>query len=501
MKTDAELLQHYAANGCEDAFGELIARHVNVIYSAALRFTRSDTHRAEDVTQQVFTELARNAKSLCKHPAVIGWLYTTTRHVALRVLRTEQRRLAREKEAHIMNEILRDTPPDPDWQKLAPALDAAMHALAERDRLALLLRFFQSKTFNEIGETLGLRENAARMRVDRALDKLRLELVRKGVRSTAVALATALSQNAVNATPAAFVSTLKTAALANVATTTATTFNLLNFMAVTKSQITAATAIILASIVTPVLLQQRAHAKLQAQKQTLAQQLQQQTALAAENQRLAALIANTNQSSAAPATELLRLRAEVARLRKETQELSKPKPPSRPDQLATIAERYAERVNKLKQYLAANPSETIPELQFIRDAEWLWLAGEKLPDTPEGYRRAMSLARLTVEGTVSREILRPALKQFASDHNGEFPSDLSELKAYFKTNLDDSILQRWQIIHVSKLPQMRAQLENETWMITQKWPVNRAIDQRILFGLESFHMFSDAPSSQWETLR
>src|SRR3954467_11797638 len=104
MSHDAELLRRYAEEHSESAFAELIQRNVDVVYSAALRVLGGDTHRAQDVTQQVFAEMARQARALLKHPALVGWLYTTTRHMALRVVRSEQRRKAREREATMMNE-------------------------------------------------------------------------------------------------------------------------------------------------------------------------------------------------------------------------------------------------------------------------------------------------------------------------------------------------------------------------------------------------------------
>src|SRR5262245_39483852 len=132
MSEDAELLERYARDRSESAFSELIRRHVDLVYSASLRLVQGDAHRAQDVTQQVFTELARQAQRLTKHPVLSGWLYTTTRLMALRATRTERRRQAREQEVTVMNELLRDPDSGPDWQELRPVLDDAMHELNER---------------------------------------------------------------------------------------------------------------------------------------------------------------------------------------------------------------------------------------------------------------------------------------------------------------------------------------------------------------------------------
>src|SRR6266487_1677810 len=176
MSHDTELLQRYATDHSESAFSELIRQHVDLVYSAALRMVNGDVHRAQDVAQQVFSELARQAKRLAGHPALAGWLYTTTRLMAIRANRTEHRRKAREQEANAMNELLREpAPEEPDWERLRPVLEDAMHELGEKDRFAVLLRFFQNKSLKEVGAALDLTENAARMRVERALEKLRLQ--------------------------------------------------------------------------------------------------------------------------------------------------------------------------------------------------------------------------------------------------------------------------------------------------------------------------------------
>src|SRR5438552_282152 len=136
MDTDNQLLESYAKTGSERAFRELVERRINLVYSAALRESSGDVSFAEDITQAVFTQLARNAKSLARHPALSGWLYTCVRRMSATVRRAERRRQRREQEAFTMNQLLSSDPTDSLWQQVRPLLDDVMHELSEEDRTA-----------------------------------------------------------------------------------------------------------------------------------------------------------------------------------------------------------------------------------------------------------------------------------------------------------------------------------------------------------------------------
>src|SRR5580658_2776981 len=292
MSQDAQLLLRYAAERSEDAFAELIRRHVDLVYSAALRLVNGDAHGAQDLTQQVFTELARQAKPLARHPALVGWLYTTTRRMAWRMIRSEQRRTLREQTALSMNELPGQPAAEPDWEHLRPVLDDAMHELNQADRVAVLLRFFKNKSLREVGLELGLTENAARMRVERALDKLRLALARKGVTSTAAALALALSGNAVHSAPAGFVAALAGASLAGAASETGSALGLFKFMAATKLKI-GLTALAIAGAAVILVLEHQAWLNAQDENEALRRQIAQ---LKSDNDALSTRLARANRA-------------------------------------------------------------------------------------------------------------------------------------------------------------------------------------------------------------
>lgn len=215
--SDAELLQSYAREGAEDAFAELVRRYLPLVYHAAARQLGGDVRAAEDVSLQAFTLLARKAASLTGHVSLAGWLHTTTRLIARETLRATRRRLIREQEAYLMQELSRHSPGGPEWEQLRPVIDEAVAELNGRDREAVLLRFFAGLPLAQVGARINLSENAARMRVDRALEKLRSRLARRGVTSTASALAILLENQAATAAPVGFASVIASKAITSAA--------------------------------------------------------------------------------------------------------------------------------------------------------------------------------------------------------------------------------------------------------------------------------------------
>ncbi len=192
---DWQLLQNYVERDSETAFRTLVNRYVSLVYSVALRQVR-DAQLAEEVAQAVFLLLARKARGFRQGVVLSGWLFRTTRFVASRAVRAEQRRQHREQEAFAMQQL---TTTDDAWKRISPALDEALEHLGEADRNAVLLRFFNDKSHRETAAALGVSEDAAKKRVARALDKLRNFFAGRGVTLSAAVLASAMAANGAKA--------------------------------------------------------------------------------------------------------------------------------------------------------------------------------------------------------------------------------------------------------------------------------------------------------------
>jgi RNA polymerase sigma factor (sigma-70 family) len=174
--SDAELLARYAHDGSREAFGELVARHRDWVHSVAVRRVR-DEHLADDVTQAVFIVLARRARTIRQGTVLSAWLFGVTRFASAAALRGESRRKRHEMAAAAMRqgELIAATPGDAD-DAISEELDRALAKLGGKDRTAVLLRYYERKTLAEVGQVLGISEEAARKRVDRAVEKLRVRV-------------------------------------------------------------------------------------------------------------------------------------------------------------------------------------------------------------------------------------------------------------------------------------------------------------------------------------
>ena len=206
--TDLELLASYAREKGDDAFAEIVRRHLNLVYGAALRQVRSP-QLAEEVAQCVFLELARQTSRLSSDTILAAWLYKVTHRISLNFVRGEIRRQVREHAALEMNAMEATTT---DWKEIEPLLDEGMHSLDESDRAAVLLRYFENKSLREVGQFFGASEDAAQKRVSRAVERLRAFFIKRGIPIGASSLVLVISANAAQAAPVSLSAAITTAA-------------------------------------------------------------------------------------------------------------------------------------------------------------------------------------------------------------------------------------------------------------------------------------------------
>lgn len=314
---DLELLRQFTRDHSQAAFTSLVQRHVNLVYSAALRQVRSP-QLAEDVTQSVFADLARNAAKFTNVPApapvLAAWLFTVTRRTAVDVIRKKSRRQLREQIAEEMNAM---NATEASWTEIEPLLDEAVAALDETDRAAVLLRYFENQSLRAIGQELGVSDDAAQKRVSRAVERLREFFAKRGVSVGAGGLVVVISANAVQAAPVGLALTIANASLA----AAGTTLSVMKITAAAKLKL-AFGAIVVAGAVTAFVVQQQSQTKLGGENASLQQQIAQLQAGNASLSNRIIEIGGAKKLSAEQFNELLKLRGDIGVLRRQLDELA-----------------------------------------------------------------------------------------------------------------------------------------------------------------------------------
>jgi RNA polymerase sigma factor (sigma-70 family) len=489
MTADGQLLRDYAREKSQAAFTELVRRHVDLVYSAALRQVRSP-QLAQEVGQSVFTDLAGAAEKLPPNTILTAWLYQVTRRTAIDVVRRESRRQARERlavEMAAMNTAA-------DWTHIEPLLDDAMEALDETDRAAILLRYFENKSLREVGQTLDTSDDAAQKRVSRAVERLREFFSKRGIAIGAGGLVVIVSANAVQAAPAALTATISAAALlagATIHTSTAIAATKAIVMTTLQKTAIAATIAILAGAgiyeARQALNLREQNKTLQQQQAPLAGQIQQ---LQRERDELAnrlSALADGFEKEKGGSLELLKLRAEVTRLRGDSQELAKLKASETNDPAQVELKSWMAAVKRLKQEAQNNPHARIPEFSLLTEQDWLNAArlyGRRPQfDAETDLRVTMAEVRQSAQNAFAN-LAQQALARYAKDHAGSFPTDLSQFQSYLPIAIDgipvdDTILQRYEIAPAEKFGSKRP---GQDWVITQKELVDDEYDHRITIG-------------------
>lgn len=426
--SDLELLQDYARANSQPAFATLVTRHVNLVYSAAHRQVRS-SQLAEEVTQSVFLDLARQAPRFPATQPLAAWLFTVTRRTAIDVVRRETRRQARETAAAEIA-AMKDTPAS-SWTQTKEVLDEAMEALSDDERTALLLRFFESRSLREVGSSLGISEDTAQKRVSRALDRLRDRLLRRGVTVTAAGLAADLSAHALETAPAALTASLSTSAFLTSAALAPVTVQATQTVTLTVMQKAAAIAAT-AGVMGFAVYETKAFAT--------------QRGLLTDNAtRIVALqstLRGLDTAQTAASRKLKETRATLASQLSFT---------ATDPAVESAIDAWLQRVSRLRQLAAERADLAIPELALLPENGWFNAAREARLDTDEQIREVFKKLRDQARVFFARE-LQAALTRYVDAHDGWMPGAVTELdRATSATLLPASLLARHEMLRTGRL--------------------------------------------------
>lgn len=497
LLTDQQLLREYTERASEAAFTELLRRHIDFVYSAALRML-GDAHLAEDVTQGVFLALAKNALELADRPTLAGWLHRTARNLAANTVRSDTRRRAREHNAAAMNQLL-SPEPEADWERIAPDLDEALTELDDADRDALLSRYFQRKSAREIAEALGITEDAAQKRLSRAIERLRALLAARGVKAGAGGLILAISSSAVQAAPLGLSAAISTALVGTTPVSLAASTT--KAITMTTFQKTAIIATLVAAVGTGIYQARRAsilqaEAEFQRQRQSqFAAQVAQLILAGQDAARRLDAVREENARLNRNAIELLRLRGELTQLRAASDQAR--------DAAATTEmalKSWLARVRELKRLPERMPGKAIPELRLLTEEDWLELAkdpfghdGDEVTlDDDATARRYLSNVRAKAKDKLMR-VLSRAIEGYANAHDGQLPAESVQLKPHLmnrhfdgparaveisESAVDDAVLERYAVLQTGKL----VDVPDDKAILAEKAPVDSEHDTRLKVG-------------------
>ena len=449
MASDSELLRAYARDSSEKAFEEFVRAHIDLVYSAALRRVSGNTHLAKEITQQVFIAAARNAQRLSAHPVLNAWLFTCTRNAAANALRAERRRELGKQKIRAMENVEPSTE-SKTWDDIRAAIDPALDALSETDRRIVILRYLEGRSYTEIASILLVSVDAARMRAERALQRLRTRMQRAGITSSALLISTALSGKAVVSAPAGLAASVTAAATAQSATATAGGITLL----MSTPKVTGIALGCVAAALTAYFATREAPRSERA------------------TEALAPMPIKPDQTSRSTPTPL-----ETAVSRHRGQRTT-----------STSTMEAEEKIAALKDVLSRLPEQSIPELKLATNGDWHGAVDGPLESTDD-YRRALARIRAAAEGRLAK-FLQPAVRQYVAANGGAFPTDPAQLQALASDSVTSEMLARYRVAPASEIPNVRMGGDR---IITQRRVVDSGFDHYIVIGPNGFGSTSVSP--------
>jgi hypothetical protein len=323
------------------------------------------------------------------------------------------------------------------------------------------LRYFDNKTLREVGQTLGTSEDAAQKRVSRAVEHLRGFLSKRGTTVGSASLVMLLSTYAVQSAPIGLGCTISTTVLSGAALHQAATIGITKAILMTTIQKTLIAATLAVAVGTGIYEASRASGlqgqiqKVQERQQPLAAEILQ---LRQEQNEATARLEAAKQESEQLRREMAevpRLRGEVARLRAAARDLAQSSADSQAaaadSGLETAFKTWAMRANQLKKRLEQMPDKRIPEFQFLTEKDW-FDAVKNMPrlETDADFREALSQLRGGAKSGFDH-VAQEALRAFTKANDGLLPADFSQLKPYFQTPVDDTVLSRYTLLQTGKV--------------------------------------------------
>jgi RNA polymerase sigma factor (sigma-70 family) len=477
MTEDGILLRKYAETGLEEAFSELVQRHLPLVYSAALRQLRGDETLAKDVAQSVFIDLARKAKSLSNHELLVGWMYSATRLAASRALRGERRRQRREQIAAEMHRTNNEG--EPRQSNLEAVLDAAMNKLAIADRNVLLLRFFQAKTFKEVGLEMKLSEDAARMRVTRALEKLQKLIGKRGVTVPKGVLGTILATQTIQTTPAGLAGIISAVAVNSIGVNAGFVGIVKLLTSAAKAKAAIVSAVLVAGGLTVMIVQQKEEANQTVRQAQLPPQ-QIDPAFQDSDGSVPAIVQPNSVGRTDDQSVYIKRQKRLAALGEEGRKLK-----------ARAAIQFDSRVAKhglalskvalLKAWLEALPERNIPEIQQCTDGDWLDVVRWAQLEDETGARKALQGLRDNGKRRFNQKIIA-AVKRYADEHEGKPPVELAKLNEYLEPEMAQSFSERYQFV----TDPSGGSITTTNWVITERKLADSEYDTIHEIGFHGF---------------
>lgn len=432
---DFDLLRDFQ-RGSEDAFSLIVERHVNPVYSIALR-TLHSPELAEEVAFSVFADLARNAPKVKTKAPLIAWLFRVTRRTAIDVLRRERRRGLRERHAVQFQEQNGDQVlPD----EILSSLDSALEALRAPDRHIILSRYFREQDVSQIAKSLDISVEATQKRLERALERLREHFRRRGFAVSVASLGTVLAANAVQSAPFGIASSIAITVTGGMGAAATAQIGNFALMSITQK----AVIIIATGIIATGLYQQ---AKLSQSSRKLTASVEAFERTRSQLSEMEAKLATANQENA----KLREQNREIHGLRARLAELSREQSPGDHQASAPIREStrqaadYLDEIEQLKNAFAAAPEQSIAEMRLVTDREWLEASIVMRESTQDGLEKAMAHLRTLAKGKFALHVNR-ALQNFVSANSGELPNSLDDIGPYLGEGVDPSALVRYELV-------------------------------------------------------